>query len=333
MCSIPPFPSAEARAVPDVMLAGIREGQATIDPRGVLECAVLLDHGRLLALPISEHATCGVQQFRQFMALHQDELSAAHVNCDRVLAEWACLKEHMVKPFANVQMSKMWEALALEKAHAQLLNVWRVLALLRTYCPAEAAVECAISLCGRFSSSMQDIVETHVLSMCMALHSNLPPLQQWAKGQGVAVARRLATRAHFDLRPRQRVSRQVNARESVEATMLQCLQGNEALADDGDILPFFGGPGTPLSSTAPFRKGTERHKVDVVTIVAPDGTPNTHAGNHDFITFQRGMQCATCKQVVRIWCNTCLVFHACFSAGPHPCTEVVVNVADDVPGW
>ena len=41
------------------------------------------------------------------------------------------------------------------------------------------------------------------------------------------------------------------------------------------------------------------------------------------------MQCATCKQVVRIRCNTCLVCHACFFAGPHPCTEVV-NVADDV---
>ena len=147
-------------------------------------------------------------------------------------------------------MSKMWEALAPERAHAQWVNVWRVLALLRTYCPAEAAVERAISLCGRFCSRPQDIVETHVLSMCMALHSNLPPLQQWAKGQGVAVARHLAARARFDLRPRQRVSRKVNEREFVEAAMLQCLQRNEAVADDGDILPFFGGPGTPLTSTA-----------------------------------------------------------------------------------
>ena len=177
---------------------------------------------------------------------------------------------------------------------------------------------------------MRDIVETHVLSMCMALHSNLPPLQQWAKGQGVAVARHLAACAGFDVHPRQRVSRQLNARESVEATMLQCLQGNEAVADDGDILFFFGGPGTPLTSTAPSGKRTEGHKVDVVKGVAPDGTPDTHAVNHDLITFQRGMQCATCKQVVRIWCNTCLGCHACFSAGPHPCTEVVVNVADDV---
>ena len=138
---------------------------------------MLLDHGRLLALPVSERATYGVQQLRQFRASHQDELSAAHVNRDRALAEWAGLKERMVQHFANVQMSKMWEALASEKAHAQWVNVWCVLALLRTYCLAEAAVERAISLRGRFSSSMQDIVETHVLSMCMALHSHLLPLQ------------------------------------------------------------------------------------------------------------------------------------------------------------
>ena len=110
-----------------MLLAGIKEGQATIDPRGVLECAVLLDHGCLLALPVSERATYGVQQLRQFMAAHQDELGATHVNCDRALAEWAGLKEHMVQHFANVQMSKMWEALATEKAHAQWVNVWCVL--------------------------------------------------------------------------------------------------------------------------------------------------------------------------------------------------------------
>ena len=185
----------------------MREGQATIDPRGVLECAVLLDHGCLLALPISEHASSGVQQLRQFMASHQDELSAAHVNCDHALVEWAGFKEHMAKHFANMQMSKMWEALAPEKAHAHRVNAWCVLALLRTYYPAKAGVERAISMRGRFSGSMQDIVETRVLSMCMALHSNLPPLQQLAKGQGVAVARHLAAPAHFDLPPRQRVCR------------------------------------------------------------------------------------------------------------------------------
>ena len=127
---------------------------------------------------------------------------------------------------------------------------------------------------------MHDIVETHVLNMCMALHSNLPPLQQWAKGQGVAVARHLAARARFDLHPRQRVSRKVSERESLEAAMLQCLQGNEAVADDGDNLPFFGGPGTPLASTAPSGKGTERHQAGVVRTVAPDGTPDSHVGNH-----------------------------------------------------
>ena len=326
----PPFRGVQARAVTDVLLAGIKEGQATIDPRGVLECAVLLDHGRFVALPVNERAAYGVEQLRQFLTSHQEELGAANVNCDRALVEWEGLKEHMVQHFATVQMSKMWEALAPERAHAQWGNVWRVLALLRTYCPAEAAVERAISLCGRFCSSMHDTVETHVLSMCMALHSNLPPLQQWAKGQGVAVARHLAAPARFDPCPRQRVSKKVGDRESVEAAMLQCLQGNEAVADDGDSLPFFGGPGTPLSSTAPSGKGTERHQADVVSIVAPDGTPDSHAGNHDFITFRRGMECATCKKEVRIWCNTCLVCHACFCASPRPCGNVVVNVVDDV---
>ena len=89
----PPFPSVEARVVTNVLLAGIKEGQ---------DCVVLLDHGPLPALPVSERATYGVQHLRQFMASHQDELSATHVNCDRALAEWAGLKEHMVQQFANV---------------------------------------------------------------------------------------------------------------------------------------------------------------------------------------------------------------------------------------
>ena len=232
--------------------------------------------------------------------------------------------------FAIVQMSKMWEALAPERAHAQWVNVWHVLTLLRTYCPAEAAVERAISLRWRFCSSMHDILETHVLSMCMALHCNLPPLQQWAKGQGVAVARNLTARARCDLRPRQRGSRKVDDRESVEAAMLPCLQGNEVVVDDGDIVPFFGGPGTPRSSTTPSGTGTERHQADVVSTVALDATPNSHAGIHDVITFCKGTECATCKKVVRIWCNTCPVCHACFCASPRPCGEVVVSVADDV---
>ena len=68
----------------------------------------------------------------------------------------------------------------------------------------------------------------------------------------------------------------------------------------------------------------------MVTSVAPRGTPDSHARNHDFIAFRRGTWCATGKQVVRIRCNTCLVCHACFCAGPRPCIEVVLNVADDV---
>ena len=46
------------------------------------------------------------------MVSNQDELDAAHVHRDRALVEWAHLKEHMVKHFANVRMSRMWEVLA-----------------------------------------------------------------------------------------------------------------------------------------------------------------------------------------------------------------------------
>ena len=86
----------------------------------------------------------------------------------------------------------------------------------------------------------------------------------------------------------------------MQATMLQCLHGNEAVADDGDILPFFGGPGTLLSTKAPFGKDAEQHKVDLVTFVAPDGTPDAHARNRELFSFHRGMKCATCKPLVRI---------------------------------
>ena len=152
--TIPPFRGVQARAVTDVLLAGITEGQATVDPRWLLDCAVLLDHGRFLALLVSERAAYGVQQLRQLMASHQEEWRAAHVNCDLALVDWEGLKEHMVQHFGNVQTSKMWEALAPERAHVQWGNVWCVLALLRTYCPDEAPVERAICLCGRFCSSM-----------------------------------------------------------------------------------------------------------------------------------------------------------------------------------
>ena len=95
------------------------------------------------------------------------------------------------------------------------------------------------------------------------------------------MARHMVARARFDVRPRQRVLPQLDARESVEAMMLS----------DGHILPVFEGLDTPLATKAPSRKGDERHKVDVVTIVEPNCTPDTHAGNHDFFTFRRGMEC------------------------------------------
>ena len=72
--------------------------------------------------------------------------------------------------------------------------------LLRLMTPG-ATVERAISMRGRFTNSMHDMEDTHVLSMCMALHCNLPPLRQWAKGQGVEVASKLAANARFDVRP------------------------------------------------------------------------------------------------------------------------------------
>ena len=68
----------------------------------------------------------------------------------------------------------------------------------------------------------------------------------------------------------------------------------------------------------------------MVRTVAPNGTHDSHAGNHDFIVFRRSMECATCKKEVRIWSTTCLVCHACFCASPRPCGDVVVNVVDDV---
>ena len=79
----------------------------------------------------------------------------------------------MAKRFANVQMSMVWEPLSPKREHAQLVHVFCVLALLRTFCPSEAVVEWAISLRGTFTTSMQGLVETHVFSICLALHSTL----------------------------------------------------------------------------------------------------------------------------------------------------------------
>ena len=120
------------------------------------------------------------------------------------------------------------------------MNVWRVLSLMRTYCPAEAAVERAISLLGTFTSSMHDMEDTHALSMCMVLHCDLPPAAV-GEGQGVEVARKLAANARFGVRPRHRVSQRIAPRASVEAAMLQSLEVEAAVADHGDILPSFWG--------------------------------------------------------------------------------------------
>ena len=279
----PPFPATEARAVRDVLPIGMREGQGTIDRRGVLECAVLLEHGRLLALPPAERATFGVDLPKQFMGTHHDELAAAHVNAGCALEEWASFKEHVIQAFAKTPMSRMWEALTPEREHLPWVNVWRVLSLLRTYCLAEAAVERAISLRARFTSSMHDMEDTHVLSMCMALHCNLPPLRQWAKGQGRA--RKLAANARFDVRPRHRVSQRIDPRAYVEAAMLRCLEGEAPVADNGDILISFGGVEVPLACQALARKRTNQQAPSEDIVVEPDGSPALHGGNHDFFTF------------------------------------------------
>ena len=114
------------------------------------------------------------------------------------------------------------------------------------------------------------------------------------------MTRPLAALALFEVCPRQRVSRQMGAPKSMQATMVECLEVNEVVADDGAIVPLFGGPGAPLAAKRPLGKSAERHKVDAVTFVAPHGTPYTQARNHDFLTFRRGMECATCKHLLRI---------------------------------
>ena len=210
----------EARAATDPLLTSFREGQGTIDPRGVLECAVFHDHGRLLALPPAEWATFGADLLKQNMATNHAKLAAVHVNVGRALKEWASFKEHSIEAFAKTPMSQMWEALDREWEHLPWVNVWRLLPLLLTYCPAEAVIERAISLPRRFTSSMHDMEDTHVSSMCRALHCNPPPWRQWAKGQGVQVARKLVANAHFHVYPRYRHSQRIDPRASVEVAML-----------------------------------------------------------------------------------------------------------------
>ena len=72
--------------------------------------------------------------------------------------------------------------------------------------------------------------------------------------------RHLVARAGFDVRPRSKVSQQLDASESVKAGMLHCLQGDVTGGDDGDMLPFSGGLETPVATKASCAKHTEQHK-------------------------------------------------------------------------
>ena len=111
--------------------------------------------------------------------------------------------------------------------------------------------------------------------------------------------------------------------------MLQCLQGEAAVADDGDILPSFGGLEVQPACQGPTRKRADRQAPSEDTVVKPDGSPAQHGGNHDFFTFRRGMDYAVCRPSVRMCCNTCLVCHTCFVKDPTLCGEAMVQVVDD----
>ena len=55
--------------------------------------------------------------------------------------------------------------------------------------------------------------------------------------------------------------------------MLQCLEGEVAVADDGDFLPSFGGLEVPLACQGPTRKRADRQAPSKDTVVEPDGSP------------------------------------------------------------
>ena len=104
------------------------------------------------------------------------------------------------------------------------------------------------------------------------------------------------------------------------------------MADDGDILPSFGASEVPSACQGATRRRAHRQAPSEHTegtLVEPDGSTAQHGGNHDFFTFRRGMDCAVCRQSVRIWCNTSLVCHTCFVKDPRQCDEAVVQVVDD----
>ena len=108
---------------------------------------------------------------------------------------------------------------------------------------------------------------------------------------------------------------------------MQCLEGEAAVAHDGDILPSFGGLEVPLACQGPTRNRAYRQAPSEDTLVEPHGS--LQGGNHDLFTFRGGMECAVCRQSVRIWCNTCLVCHTWFVKDPRPIDEAMVRVVDD----
>ena len=167
------------------------------------------------------------------MCSHEAELALAHVHAHRAFSEWGHLKDHLVKHYANVQLSKLWEAWALERQEAGLFNVWLGLALLRTCYLVQAVVERAWFR-GRLTTTRQDLVDTPILSVCMALLSTLPPLPHWAKGYVGSVARQLAAGAWLHFLPPCKSYRSMGACELLEPAMLQCLQGGVVVADLGD---------------------------------------------------------------------------------------------------
>ena len=134
------------------------------------------------------------------------------MHADRAVAEWADLKAHMVKRFANVHMSKIWEALAPEMEHARWVNVWRVLALLLT-CFLLRLLLSGPYHCVAGSPLVCRILWTHV-SLACAWHC-VPtfPLYSNEQRNKVWQSRHLAARAWFDVRPWHKVSRQLDTLE------------------------------------------------------------------------------------------------------------------------
>ena len=57
------------------------------------------------------------------------------------------------------------------------------------------------------------------------------------------------------------------------------------MADNGDILPPFGGVEVPLACRAPTRKRADRQAPFDDIVVERDGRLALHGGNHDFFTF------------------------------------------------